>query len=72
MDSGVFQETKLTEVIYSRFSAGYNFVVTPAPIQHQDGVAIFYQDFPVFVVEVIRQFGANVIACQLEKGERRW
>ena len=69
---GVFQETKLTEELYTRLSAGYRAVATPAPSRHQGGVAIFYQDSPVFAVEAIRQFGANVIACQLAMGGRRW
>ena len=72
VDVGFFQETKLTEGIYTRFLAGYKVVVTPAPSRHQDGVAIFYQDSPVFAVKVIHQFGANIIVCQLLTGGRRW
>ena len=44
----------------------------PAPIRHQGGVALFYLESPAFEVEAIRQFGANVIVCQLVTGERRW
>ena len=72
MDVGVFQETKLMEGIYSWFSAGYKVVAAPAPIQHQGGVVIFYWDSPVLAVEAIRHFGANVIACQMAVGKRRW
>ena len=42
------------------------------PSRHRGGVALFYQDSPVFKVEAILKFGANVIACQLETGERHW
>ena len=62
---GVFQETTFTEVFYTQRLAGYRVVAMPAPILHQGGVAIFYQDSLVFAVEAIFQFGANVIACQL-------
>ena len=40
--------------------------------RHRGGVALFYWDSPNFAVKEIRQFGANVIACQLETGKRRW
>ena len=72
VDVGVFQDTKLTEEIYTRLLSGYRVVATPAPSQHQGGVTIFYQESPVFAVEVIRQFGANVMACHMVMGERRW
>ena len=72
MDVGVFQETKMMEVIYPRFLAGYKVVATPAPIRHQGGVTIFYRDSPVFAVEAIRQFDANVIAFQMATVKRRW
>ena len=72
VDVGVFQEIKLTEGIYTRFSARYKVVATLAPRQHQGSVAIFYQDSPVFAVEVIHQIGTNVIACQMETGEKHW
>ena len=72
VDVGVFQETKLTEGIYMRLSAGYRVFATPAPRRHQGGSTIFYWDSPVFAVKVIRQFGANVIMCHLATGKRRW
>ena len=69
---GVFQEAKLTDSIYTRGSAGYRVVVTPAPIRHRSSIAIFYLDPPSFAVEVIRQFNANFTMCQLETGDKRW
>ena len=72
MDAGVFQDTKLTDGIYTRRSAGYKVVAMPAPIQHQGNVALFYRDSPAFAVEAIHHFGVNIIACQLVTGERRW
>ena len=29
-------------------------------------------EYPALVFKAIRQFGANVIACQMATGERRW
>ena len=72
MDVGVFQDTKLTEGIYTRKSDGYKVVAMLAPIRQQGGVALFYWDSPVFAVKAIHQFGANVITCQMETGERHW
>ena len=72
VDVGVLQETKLTDGIYTRRWYGYKVVATLAPRRHRDGVALFYWESPAFAVEAIFQFGANVIACQLETGERRW
>ena len=72
VDMGVFQETKLTDGIYTRGSSGYKVVATSAPIQHHGGVALFYQDSPAFTFKTICQFGVNIVACQMETGGRRW
>ena len=72
LDVGVFQDTKLTGGIYTRISDGYKFVVTPAQSQHRSGVMLFCWDPPASAVELIRQFGVNIIACQMVMVERRW
>ena len=41
MNLGILQETKLTDGIYARLSAGYSVVATDAPSRHCGGVAIF-------------------------------
>ena len=41
MDLGIFQETKVTDGIYTRGLAGYSVVATDAPTQHYGGVAVF-------------------------------
>ena len=51
---------------------GYRVIATPAPIRHCGSVALFYRYSPVFLVEMIRQFGKNVITCQLDMGEKGW
>ena len=65
MDLGIFQETKCTEGLYTRESAGYIFVATDAPSQHRGGVAVFYRPPPLFAVEAVRQFGPDVVGSEL-------
>ena len=65
MDLGIFQETKCTDRIYTRESAGYSVVATDAPSQHLGGVAVFYRPSPHFAVESVLQFGPNVVGFQL-------
>ena len=72
MDLGILQETKLTDGIYTRGSAGYSVVATDALSQHRGGVVIFYRLAPHFAVEAVRKFGTNVIGIQLATGERQW
>ena len=72
MDLGIFQETKLTDGIYTCGSAGYSIVATDAPSRHRGGVAIFHRPAPHFAVEEVQQFRPNVIGFQLAPGARRW
>ena len=72
MDLGIFQETKVTDGIYTRGSAGYSIVATDAPIRHRGGVAVFHWTEPQFAMEAVQKFGPNVIGFQLVTGERRW
>ena len=71
MDLGIFQETKCTDGIYTRESAGYSVVAIDAPIRHRGGVAVFYQPSPHFSVEAVQQFVPNVVGFQLATGARR-
>ena len=68
MDIGIFQETKVTDGIYTRGSAGYSVVAMEALSRHRGGVAIFHRLAPHFAVEVVQQFGPNVIRFQLATG----
>ena len=47
----VFQETKCTDGVYTRASAGYCVVATDAPSRHRGGVALFYREEENFAVE---------------------
>ena len=72
MDLGILQETKLTDRIYTRGSAGYSVVTTESPSRYCGGVAIFHRPAPHFAVEAVRKYGPNVIGLQLATGARRW
>ena len=72
MDLGIFQETKCTDGIHTRASAGYSVIVTDAPSRHRGGVAVFHRPSPHFAVEAVQQFGSNVVGFQLTTGARRW
>ena len=72
LDLGVFQETKITDGVYTRGSDGYSSVATDVTVQHRGGVAVFYQDSPWFAVEAIHKFGPNVVIFHLSTGGRQW
>ena len=72
MDLGIFQETKFTEGIYTRASAGYSVVATDAPSRNRGEVAVFYRPSSHFAVEAVKQFGPNVVGFQLATGAQRW
>ena len=72
IDLGVFQETKCTDGIYTRASAGYRVVATEAPSRHRGGVALFYRTTAQFAVEKVREYGPNVLSFKVVTGRRRW
>ena len=53
MDLGNFQETKVTDRIYTCGSYGYSVVTMDATSRHRGGVEVFYQPAPHFVVEAV-------------------
>ena len=71
MDLGIFQETKVTDRIYTRGSDGCSVVATDTLRRYRGGVAVFYRPAPHFAVEAVRQFRPNVVGFQLETGEWR-
>ena len=68
MDLGILQETKITNGVYTRGSAGYSAVASDAPSWHRGGVAVFYQTSPHFVVESVQKFGPKIVGFQLVTG----
>ena len=72
IDLGVLQETKCTDGVYTRASAGYCVVATDAPRQHRSGIALFYKEGADFAVEEVRPYGPNVINFEVVTGRRRW
>ena len=72
MDLGILQETKITNGIHTRGSAGYKVIATDAPSRHRGGVALFYRPTPRFSVEAVEKCGSNVMVWQVVTGETRW
>ena len=72
MDLGLFQEAKVTEGIYTCGLAGYSIVTTNAASRYHGRVAVFHRPAPHFAVEVVQQFGPNVVGFQMVTVERRW
>ena len=64
IDLGVFQETKCTNGVYTRASAGYRVVATDGLSRHRGGVALFYREESDFAVEEVRTYGPNVISSK--------
>ena len=69
---GIFQETMLTDRIYTHGSAGYSIVATDAPSRHCGGVAVFHHPAPHSAVEAVQHLVLNVIGFQMATGGRRW
>ena len=72
MDLGIFQETKVTDGIYTHGLDEYSVVATEAPSRHHSGVAVFLRPAPPFVVEVVQQLGPNVVVFQMATGAGKW
>ena len=72
MDLGVMQETKISDGVYTRASAGYRVVATDAPSRHRGGIALFYKEGADFAVEKVRPYGPNVISFEVVNDRRRW
>ena len=68
----IFQDTNITDELYTRGSAGYIVVATDVLSRHRSGVAVFYQPAPHFSVDAVRKFGPNVVSFQMVMGERQW
>ena len=72
MDLGIFQETKCTDGIYTRKSAGYRVVATDAPIRQRGGVALFYRPSPLFEVEAVQEYRPNFLSFEVTTRAWGW
>ena len=72
IDLGILQETKCTDIVYTRASAGYRVVATDAPSRHRGRIALFYREGADFAVEEVRPYGPNVISFEVVTGRRLW
>ena len=71
MDLGVLHNTNIVDGVYTCGLDGYSIVSTNASSQHHGGVAVFYRVSPHFKIEVIHQFGPNIVRFQLTTVDRR-
>ena len=62
MDLRIFQETKVTDGIYTHELTGYIVVVTDTPMQNCGRVAVFYRPTPHFAVEAVHKLRTNVVS----------
>ena len=72
MNLSIFQETKLTNGVYTWGSARYIVVAMDALSMHHVRVAVFYWPSPCFTVEAVQQFRPNVLGFQLDMGNCQW
>ena len=72
IDLGVFQETKLTKIIYTRGSSGYRVLATEALSVHSNGVTVLYRAVEKFSVEALETYGADLARFQLALGNMWW
>ena len=72
VDIGLFQETKVTGGIYTRYLVGYRVAVTVAPRLYHGAIAIFYCEADHFTLEALRLHGPNVVIFQLVSEEKWW
>jgi hypothetical protein len=64
VDLGIFQETKITDGIYTRLSSGYSVVASNAASVHQGGIALFWRPNKSYEVEDWRVRGLQrAVVC---------
>ena len=68
VDLGLLQETKITDRVYTRDSAGFLVILADSLSRHRGGMALFYKYLPRFAVETHKQHGPDVIIFQLVMG----
>jgi hypothetical protein len=72
VDCVVFTETKITDVIYTRFSLGYNIFASNAVSIRQGGIALFWRDNDLYEIEESKIHGPNVLSFELVTGKTRF
>ena len=72
VDIGLFQETKVTGGIYTRYLVGYRVAVTVAPRLYHGAIAIFYCEADHFTLEALCLHILNFVSLHLAAGLQRW
>ena len=62
VDQGVFQETKVTKVIYMQYSSGYQVVASESPIAHSNGITMLFCVAEHFSVEALHLHNINIVS----------
>ena len=69
---GIFQDTKLTDGVYTRGSVRHSIVTMDALSRHRYGAVVFYWTSPRYAVEAVQRFRPNVVGFHLETGNWQW
>ncbi len=72
VDIGIFQETKVTDGIYTRMLSGYSVVASNAGSVHQGGIALFWRPNKSYEVEDWRVRGLNVLLFVIVTEEEQY
>ena len=72
VDLGVFQETKVTKVVYTRVPSKYWVVVSESLSAHSGRANFFFCEAEEFTVEVFHLHNANIFSFQLASGVQWW
>ena len=68
MDLGIFQDTKLTDGVYTRGSVRHSIVTMDALSRHRYGAVVFYWTSLRYAVESVQRFRPNVVGFHLATG----
>jgi hypothetical protein len=71
MDFGFMTETKIANGLYPKEYWGYNLHSTIAT-NNQGGVTLFYRENANYTIELIKEWGPNVLSCVVVSGGKRW
>ena len=72
VDFGILMETKITAVIYTRFSSNYSVFASDAVSVRQGGIALFWRSNKFYEIEETRVRGPNIITFVVVSGGDRY
>ena len=66
------KEKKIRQGIHTRYGAGYTVWETEVESSHRGGVTVVWREEAGLQVEVVANFGQNMVSFLLTAGSRRW